>query len=76
MRITQKKGLEIESDAEVNQMFKEIAEFTLRGLSEPDIRCKQFYLERVLIALGMSLLDVRENLGWIETGINPLENEK
>jgi hypothetical protein len=73
MDMSQKKGLQIESADEVNQMFKEIAEFTIRGMAEPDILCKQFYLERIWITLGMSLVDVRENLSWIEVGVKPTE---
>ena len=75
-QVSQKTGLRIESEAEVNQMLKEIVEFTVRGLAEPDIRCKQFYLERIWITLGMSLADVREKMGWIEEGINPIGEDK
>jgi hypothetical protein len=66
----QKSGLRIESAEEVNAILKEVAEFTIRGLVEPDILAKQFYLERIYISLGMSLPDIREQLG-AEIGVNP-----
>jgi hypothetical protein len=66
----QKSGLRIESAEEVNAILKEVAEFTIRGLVEPDILAKQFYLERIYISLGMSLPDIREQLG-VEIGVNP-----
>ena len=64
-------GLKIENAEEVNLILKEIAEFTIRGLTEPDEKVKQFYLERIYISLGMSLLDIRQKLD-IEIGVNPV----
>jgi hypothetical protein len=64
-------GLKIESAEEVNAILKEIAEFTVRGLVEPDEKVKQFYLERIYISLGMSLAEIRQKFD-VEIGINPL----
>jgi hypothetical protein len=63
-------GLKIESTEEVNAILKEVAEFTIRGLAEPDICVKQFYFERICISLGMSLADIRSKL-QAETGRPP-----
>lgn len=63
-------GLVLDTRAEVNHMLREISILTIWGLSEPDIRVKQFYFERIFISLGMSLKDARERLG-LEEGIMP-----
>jgi hypothetical protein len=65
-------GLRIESVEEVNTILKEVTEFTIRGLLEPDVRAKQFYLERIYISLGMSLADIRNKFpADVIIGINP-----
>lgn len=61
--------------SEANILLKEIVEYTVRGLVEPDIRCKQFYFERIWLSLGMSLADYRkefEGKGFeVLQGVNP-----
>ena len=69
--MTQTTGLQIESIEEVNQILHEITEYTVYGLAEPDVRVKQFYLERIWLSLGMSLEHIRERLKWIEIGVSP-----
>ena len=65
-------GLKLESAEEVNQILKEVAVYTIRGLANPGEEVKQFYLERIYISLGMNLQDIRQKLG-IEIGVNPDE---
>lgn len=68
----------IDSICEVNQMFKEIATYTIYGLTMESMTwkktalIKQWYLERILLSLGMSLAEVREKIGALE-GMNPDE---
>ena len=75
VEVRNKSGLKIESIEEVNQMFREVSEYTVRGLSELDSKYKQFYLERILLTLGLSVAECRERLPWIEHGVNPEEEE-
>ncbi len=65
-------GLILESVEEINQLLKEVTTYTIWGLAEPDVRVKQFYLERIYISLGMNLKEAREKLD-LEIGINPEE---
>jgi hypothetical protein len=60
----------IVSIEDVNEIMKEVMEYTVWGLAEPDIRVKQFYLERIWISLGMSLNEIRDKL-QVEHGIAP-----
>ena len=68
----------IDSIDDVNQMFKEITKYTIYGLATDGMTwkktalIKQWYLERILLSLGMSLADVRKKLGALE-GENPNE---
>jgi hypothetical protein len=67
-------GLHLESAEEVNQLLREVCTYTIHGLTEPDIRCKQFYLERIWLSCGMSLAEIREKLGEVcgmIEGVNP-----
>ena len=68
----------LDSIDDVNKMFKEITRYTVYGLTTEALTwkktalIKQWYLERILLSLGMSLADVREKVGALE-GMNPDE---
>lgn len=63
-------GYKITDNDEVNRIIKNVVTYTIHGLAEEDPLVKQFFFERILLEMGMSIRQPREMLG-VQVGIPP-----